>query len=274
MVKQTLPPRMATDSPQLNDLASQPSGVLPGTTFASESRSKQSDTDSAFALSSTGQPSHVDGPLVNNRATTLTLFSPPQLLHSPLLPSLYRTINNAFRRSHERSNSRLEFDRLSYQGQLHDELGTKPGTFTYVLSYSGTDDVVATASAKPHAINARKDSTWLRLEPIPDGKEAWELSTMAVDPSLQRQGLASYLMRVTEEEVKRRFTSDVASKEGKKLVLVITTVKERNEAFYMRKEFKRDYEIWYPPGTVSQDNGLHVLFMSKEVEVLEYRQAS
>ena len=244
-------------------------GIIPGTTFAEKNEKAQEDDT---------EPPSSPGPQVNDKPTTLTLFTPPQLAHSPLLPSLYKLVNDAFRIGHERDNNRFGTDRLQYEGQLHDELGNKPGTFTYVLSYSGTDEVVATASAKPHAASLQfhkpgeilnpkngKDTTWTRLAPIAEGKEAWELSTMAVDPTLQRQGLAGYLMGVTEGEVKRRFCLDGAG--GGELVLVIATVKERNGDFYARRGFGVDYEVWYEKGHVGSERGFHVVFMSKEVEV-------
>jgi GNAT superfamily N-acetyltransferase len=270
---------MAIESPQPNGTDSQPpidaNGILPGTTFAEKDKSIQAND-----THSTTEPQSSSGPQVHGKSTTLTLFSPTQLARSPLLPSLYRIVNDAFRVGHERNNNRFGTERLQYEGQLHDELGNKPGTFTYILCYSGTDEVVATASAKPHAAELRfkqpgeivnlkngKDTTWTRLAPIAEGKEAWELSTMAVNPSLQRQGLAGYLMRVMEEEVKRRFKAGSGGAEGKDLVLVITTVKERNEEFYARRGFGKDYEIWYDKGHVGSEQGFHVIFMSKEVEL-------
>lgn len=270
---------MAVGNPQPNETSPQPAisanGILPGTTFAEKDKTIPKDD----AYSST-EPTTFSGPQVNGKPTTLTLFSPPQLASSPLLSSLYQVVNDAFRVGHEQSRLVVGISRLQYEGQLHDELGNKPGTFTYVLSYTGTNDVVATASAKPHADELRfvkpgeitnaksgKDTTWTRLVPIAEGKEAWELSTMAVDPDLQRQGLAGFLMGVTEEEVKRRFKADQGGAEGKELLLVITTVKERKEGFYARRGFSKDYEIWYDKGHIGSEKGFHVIFMSKAVEL-------
>ena len=270
---------MAIESPLPNRATPQPSidsnGILPGTTFA-ETNHKTRDDDAQ----STTEPQSTSGPQVSGKPTTLTLFSPSQLASSPLLPSLYKVVNEAFREGHERSGLIVPRSRLQYEGQLHDELGNKPETFTYVLHYSGTNEVVATASAKPHAAELQfrkpgeitnpkngKDTTWTRLAPIDEGKEAWELSTMAVDPALQRQGLAGFLMRLTEEEVKRRVKAAGGAAEGKELVLVIASGKERNEEFYARRGFSKDYEIWYDKGHIGSVKEFHVIFMSKAVDM-------
>ena len=216
-----------------------------------------------------GGPESFDGPVINGKATALTLFSPFQLAKSPLLPALYTLINDAFRIGHEKSGHRVSTSRLRYDGQLNDELGDKPGTFTYVLCFAGTNDVIATASAKPHAVDLSvavgERSMWMRWAAIDESKEAWELSTMAVAEDVQRQGLAGYLMNITEDEVRRRFIASSIS--GKQLTLVITTVKERNFAFYSNKGYTMDYEMAYDKGHIGSEMPFHVVFMSKPVDI-------
>ena len=247
------------------------STIRPGTTFA-ESGEKTEDKYW------TPEAQSFDGPQVNGRSTTLTLFSPLQLASSSMLPSLYGVINDAFRGAYEKKNIKPAKSRLQYDGQLQDELGNKPGTFTFVLHYSGTDEVVATASGKPHTSELQvasisntaspeeaKRTMWKRLAPIPEDKVAWELSTMAVDSTAQGHGLAGYLMRLTEEEVRRRhMTSGCASE--KQLILVITANKERVGQFYLQRGFTKDYEIWYEKGYVENERGFNIVFMSKPVE--------
>lgn len=237
--------------------------ILPGTSFAEKNNEVQPE------LYSASEPQSFDGPQINGRSTTLTLFSPPQLSTSPLLPSLYQIVNDAFRDGHEKTKITMSGTRLSYDGQLNDELGNNPGTFTYVLYYTGTNNVVATASAKPHAVNLKVANgeriMWKRYAPIAEGKEAWELSTMAVDVTLQRQGLAGYLMKITEDEVKKRYRASGDS--GKQLILVITTVKERMFEFYLKRGFKWDYENFYEQGHNGAQVAFHVVFMSKEVDL-------
>ena len=91
------------------------------------------------------------------------------------------------------------------------------------------------------------------------------LSTMAVRDDVQRQGHAGYLMQVTEDEVRRRFIASGVSE--RELILVITTVKERNFEFYSRKGYTLDYEIFYDKEHSRAEDGFHVAFMSKAVSL-------
>ena len=260
---------MAHVVPQTNGFAEPSDGrvhdILPGTTFP-EKREPRQDVPNSIST-----PLSFPGPEVNSRPTTVTLFSPSQLVGSPLLPSFHSVVNKAYQRSHEKNGAiLLDGARFSYEGQFLDELANAPGTFTFIIYYTDTDDVVGTASAKRHIgkVNvAGEDSTFTRLSPAPADTDAWELSTMAVDPELQRQGLAAYLMRLTEDEVKRRFVADCPGARSKRLVMMITTVKEINEPFYLRRGFMRDYEIWYDQGHLGSECGFHIEFMSKTVNV-------
>lgn len=240
-------------------------GYLPGITFPEKLETTQ-DPESQ------PEPTSFPGPPVNSRPTTVALLSPQQLRHSPLYPSLFQVINFAFDGGHKKEGLFLvNSKRLRSDTQLFDELSNAPGTFTYIIYYTGTNDVIGTASGKRYLGRVKvveKDydeataraNTWKRFGPVPDGTSAWELSTMAVDPSLQRQGLAGYLMRITEDEIKRRFNALAAGEaEGEKrptrLVTMITTIKERNFEFYSRRGFVEDYEMRYEKGWFDSDNG-------------------
>ena len=252
-------------------------GILPGTTFPQKIQEPQNPPDPDSA------PLSFDGPHVNGRPTTVTIFSPSQLAKSTLLNSLINVIIEAFRGGHEQDKVvYVNRDRFQYDGQFLDELSNAPGTFTYVVHYSGTNDVVATASAKryigevsiveqqnAHNSDNFKTNTWKRIWYVPDDTEAWELSTMAVDPKLQRQGLAGYLMRMTEDEVKRRSVASSSDAMSKQLVLYITTIKEINGPFYSRRGFKKDYEVCYEKGHLGGDSGFHIAHMSRVAEMGE-----
>lgn len=238
-------------------------GYLPGITFPEKPETTQQPEP-------LDEPLSFPGPPVNGRETTVTLFTPLQLRHSPLYPSLHKIINDAFDGGHKQSGIFLvNSKRLRSDTQLFDELGSVPGTFTYIIYYSGTNDVVGTASGKRYLGRVKvvekvdddtaRANTWKRFGPVPDGTAAWELSTMAVDPSLQRQGLAGYLMKLTEDEIRRRFTA-LAAEDGNnvkptRLLTMITTIKERNFEFYRRRGFVEDYETKYGPGWFDSDNG-------------------
>ena len=238
-------------------------------------------TEQAQPASSSGSPQDsFNGPNVNGRPTTVALFSAAQLAGSRLLPSLYNVINKAFRGGHVKDGVTLVGDdRLVYENQFLDELGNAPDTFVYALYYSSTDTIVGTASAKRYLGNTisktfdksktEKGDTFKRRGSVPPNSEAWELSTMAVDPSLQRQGVAAYLMKLVDAEVKRRFTvgmqarQDLDSAFPKQLIMRITTIKEQNEAFYSKRGFFKDYEIAYPKGHLGSERGFTVIHMSK-----------
>lgn len=252
-----------------------PNGLFPGTTFP------EKVDDAGHLPNPSATPPSFEGPQVNGRSTTVTLFAPSQLAKSPLLPSLVGVIILAFRhQGHEKDGATVvNSDRFQYDGQLLDELSNAPGTFTYVLYYSGTEEVVATASAKRYmgAVEVieppnkqteknEKGNTFTRFWTVPDDTEAWELSTMAVDAKAQKQGLAGYLMRLTEDEVKRRFRVANSDTPVKKLVQMITTIKEVNGVFYSKKGFTKDYEKWYEPGHLGSENGFTIIHMSKLLE--------
>jgi len=149
-----------------------------------------------------------------------------------------------------------------------------------VISYTGTNDVVATASGKRYlgAVNIVEPSelstrdvanTFKRFGLVADGTEAWELSTMAVDPGLQRQGLAGYLMKLTEDEIKRSFKATHGGHDKMKLLILLTTIKEINEEFYAKRGFTLDYEVVYPIGHLGGETGFTVGHFSREVKAGE-----
>ena len=261
--------RMANNCRPLGGTAAQDretdNEILPGTTFPEKANGTQIDP------ASKPTPLSSEGPQVNGRSTTIKLFSPSQLVGSPLLPSLYKVILDAFWISDHPDGAALtNGNRFSYDGQFLDELGNAPGTFCYILYYSGTAEVIGTASAKRYIgkINEAKDgTTFVRLGPVAPDVEAWELSTMAVDVKLQRQGLASYLMKLVEDEMKRRFLADCSDPSSKQLRQMITTIKEKNEPFYLRRGFAKDYEMFYEKGHMGSETGFTVIHMSRPVQV-------
>ena len=130
------------------------------------------------------------------------------------------------------------------------------------MCWKDTDDVIATASGKIYKGDNivvdkydHDNNPWSRHGPVPPDAEAWELSTMAVDPKLQRKGIAKYLMELTEAEIKRTFRRRVEKLKGrgedppKRLVMMITTVWEVNGAFYSKRGYRENYETFHPPGT-------------------------
>lgn len=247
----------------MNGHINDPNGIIPGTTFPDKASQPYDSPISESPLS-------FPGPDVRGRETTVTAYSPQQLRHSPLLPTLYEVINEAFNAGHQlEGENLLKGTRLRYDGQLFDELGNGPGTFTYIIYFSGTSEVIGTASGKRYLGRGKvvdvvdhetaRANTWRRYGPVPAGTIAYELSTMAIDPKQQRQGIAGFLMKLCEDEMKRRFKllADEAEDDAKptQLLEMLTSVKEKNMAFYARRGFVMDYETAYPKGWFDSDNG-------------------
>lgn len=189
-----------------------PQDLLPGITVPEKVDSSATESQ----LLATEEPESFPGPDVNGRPTVVTKFTPTQLAKSSLVKSLYNTINQAFHEGHRQSGHLLvDRARLRTDNQLFDELGNAPGTITYVVYYKDTQQVVATASGKRYLGRAHiveKDltqeqkwaNTWKRFGLLEPGTAAWELSTMAVDPNSQKQGLAGYLMKLVDVSHRRR----------------------------------------------------------------------
>lgn len=150
-------------------------------------------------------------------------------------------------------------ERLRYVGQFVDDLAEAPEAMVYIIYYSGTNDIAATATVKRYLGNDTPLSEiphpWHRVGPVPPNTEAWELKTMAVDPALQGQGLAGYLMRLVESAVIRRFKdSRQRSKTARsdRLVMMLTATKEKYGAFYEKRGFVEDYAVQYEKGHAGQ----------------------
>ncbi|KAL1591181.1 hypothetical protein WHR41_00123 [Cladosporium halotolerans] len=217
------------------------------------------------------------GPTIDNRPTTATLYQSKDLLAAGQIPGMYDLINVAFAFSHNRAGLFPDDSfRLQSHGQLIEALSADD-TFTYVVSYTDTGVAIGVASAKryhetlePQEVTIDNPAgAWKRTGFSDPNTEGWELSVMAVNPSLQRKGLAGLLMELVEGEVKKRFL--VARVErglpGLKLVMMLTTAKEVNEGFYKRKGYSLDYETFHGPGWFGSSKGFHIAHMSKQVEL-------
>lgn len=250
------------------------SKLIPGTTFpaiGSETVTRASHTSIQV------QPQSHPGPLVHNKPTTVTLYESRDLEAAGLIPGLHDLINDAFAISHNRSGTMLASSlRLQSHRQLVLELSGS-GTFTYVITYAGTNTVIGVASAKRYKSTASRQpakmdvpkSAFTRTGASEPSTEGFELSSMAVSPSLQRQGLAGLLMNLVEAEVKRRFliTRAETGNPDLGLVMLLTTVKEINWEFYTRRDYQPDYETFHGPGWYGSENGFTVVHMSKKVVV-------
>lgn len=223
------------------------------------------------------QPSSQPGPAIHNKPTNISLYASRDLEAAGLIPAMHDLINEAFINSHSRSGA-MSADalRLRSHQQLVGEL-SGPGTFTYVITYTETKTVIGVASAKCYKTSGSRQppriedpkSAFIRTGASEPNTEGWELSSMAISPSLQRQGLAGLLMGLVEAEVTRRFllARDEGERSGVGLVMLLSTVKEINWDFYSRRHYEADYETFHGPGWHGSAEGFTVVHMSKRIAV-------
>lgn len=84
---------------------------------------------------------------------------------------------------------------------------------------------------------------------------------MAVDPALQGQGLASQLLDLTIEEIKKRERGE------KEVVLLLSTMKAMNEGFYARRGWTASNTRVFPRGTSGSRDGFAVVEMYRLVRL-------
>lgn len=275
------PESESLDGTEASPLPHELDTAIPGTTYPAYNRQPTA-----------GRVETLEGPIINGRATTIALYAPPKLMDVRLLCSVYELINHSFRVQHTRHQTiPMHVDRLQYPQQFLDQVGTDPGTFTYVGFYTGTFEAFATASAHRYIApvvevdQVAGRNIFSRVKAPGQGAgEYWELKIMGVDPSIQRQGLAGRLMKLCEDQIRRVASTSQSSErsngvdavdgsyvgtriqEQPALYMVLTTVTESNYEFYSRRGYIKDYETYHPPGTLWSETGFHVVHMSKPIE--------
>ncbi|MCJ1353962.1 MAG: hypothetical protein MMC33_003949 [Icmadophila ericetorum] len=226
--------------------------------------------------------------LINHRPFEVHLLSNARLTQFPLLCQVLSVINQAFTSCHVVGTKEYfppNQPRIRSPQELVEDLG--PDCFTIVVTQSMeelTDSqsldlnrhlilrrVLGTASCRPFIrprvvmnVEPAPISPWVpkvALEKLDDPSVSqWELKLMAVDPSLQRQGLASKMIDLVIEEIKRRVGG------GKREVwMVFTTMKEFNEAYYSKRGCVSVSETVIEPGTRNSRDGFTILEMAKRI---------
>ena len=95
-----------------------------------------------------------------------------------------------------------------------------------------------------------------------DNQSRWELLAFGTDVSLMGQGLAGQLTELTNAEIRRR-----AAAEGKtKIVLMLSTMRDVNEPYYLKRGYKTMSVKTFPPGTQGSKDGFSVAEMVKVLE--------
>ena len=201
------------------------------------------------------------------------LLDSPKLSKSQYLDGLKVLLDDVFTWAHTKAVPGKEFlpatvGRLeSGPQQLVSELG--PDGFCIIM-FEGKvgGKIIATASAKPYkptkeGTSYGSDTNMLFKRP-PGAKETmdaevvgsdvenqsrWELLAFATDIELMGKGIAGQLAEMTNVEVRKR-----AASEGKtKVVLMLSTMKDLNEPYYLKRGF-RTYEREIFPAWSSRES--------------------
>ncbi|SMR61859.1 unnamed protein product [Zymoseptoria tritici ST99CH_1E4] len=220
-------------------------------------------------------PRLIPGPLIHGLKTTASIFSVPQLVQSPFLPSLLSTINQAFAASHSLRPELFLQSHGPRLSSIEDFLSNlqDPDSSIIIVSRPGSDEVIATSSARRYigppvkdlaAVEVKK-SPWTRTIEVEPGAEEWELKLMATQPDVQGQGVAAWMMALVEREIVARSQAKWAAREGEaavpRLKMVLCTLRELKGEFYLRRGYVKDYET-------SRGDGFqfHILHLSKTIE--------
>ncbi|KAK1091654.1 hypothetical protein LTR48_005871, partial [Friedmanniomyces endolithicus] len=115
--------------------------LLPGTTIPGQ------HTREHPAENGVSPPHSFPGPTIDGRQTTTTLYEPAQLALSPIIPTLYRLINKAFKHSHNSIGIPFQGERLQTESEYLKQVGADPGTFVYITTWTDSGEPVATAGA-------------------------------------------------------------------------------------------------------------------------------
>jgi len=227
------------------------------------------------ALTTSKPPAVSKSITVNGEPALISLHSTPELAESPYLPLIRSVINAAYRAGS--FNGPLEYlpasvVRLNSETQLLDEIG--PDAFTILVNSSMEHpaglQVYASASARPftgladaghmdEAVRTFKRSA--PIAPMDPNIEQWELLLMAVDVSLQKQGIAGKLMGMVEDEIRRR-----SSGNGREVHVILSTMKERNFEYYRKKGYVLTAEKKFGKGVHGSRDGFTVAEMMKKLE--------
>lgn len=94
-----------------------------------------------------------------------------------------------------------------------------------------------------------------------DNVPRFEVVTVCVHPEYQKQGLAEKLLERVAEEVGFQVKSQ---NKGPDFKLVVRTMKEINEAYWLSKGFKPVGEKFFEPGLFGSPTGFHILDLTRD----------
>lgn len=160
-----------------------------------------------------------------------------------------------------------------------------------VTDHGQAKKVIALGSAKPYKLPKEREfygsSTNMLFKRDPqdasgDGVDyvKWELVAFATDPAGQRQGLATQLTAITVAEIQRRVDEERAATKLRqevnsdtlcggvkpKIELMLSTMAELNEGYYLKKGWKTTSKKNLGPGTEGSKYGFSIAEMVKVLE--------
>ena len=95
------------------------------------------------------------------------------------------------------------------------------------------------------------------------GMQKVEVVAVAVDPGLQKSGLASRVIKLVDDELKEK-----TKQEGRQEVkLMVRTGKEHNEVYWTKKGYRTVGEMKFRAGDFGSLTGFVVLDMERVLEV-------
>ena len=230
----------------------------------------------------------IPGPKVNGKKTLVHLLNGTTLASSPLLPLFKNPVNAAYSTAHPPWISALHV-RLTDEASLLRSLTTE--SFTYALFYEederDTPGVLATGSARPFHWKPPEEQDprnatffWAQDLSADSNYEVWELKLLAVDPTMQKQGLATLLLGLLETEIRRRFEEkklldtkawSTARNSGssnavavrRKLKIVLMTIFEMNGEWYAKRGYKIFDQRSRERGFLGSETGFSIGMMVK-----------
>lgn len=197
-------------------------------------------------------------PLINGQPTTLLALTHGDLASSPLLEPLREMMNAGFFATHKDFWT-ADVPRFSSTEQLLSELHSE--ATMYVLTLDGNPTrVVGTVTDEPYVYH--EDNEWApRLEGDGVGEYRRCVRLLVTDPSLQGQGLGSWLMKHVESAVGQRGEAAGA----KAVHWVLATVGEVNAAFYTRRGWRTTTSAYVSAGKQKNMIPLTVVTMDRVI---------
>lgn len=235
------------------------------------------------------EPRIAAGPALDGLITQVVILDPLRVDQADYHDDLICLINAAFRTAKSRTNILNEEIRIPLDTQFSQHVSTGLGAFVLVLQAhqaDGRNRILATVSARCRAIKPVQD---LASQPAQHGQPLtadavfsrfeighardptvvfWEMKLLAVDPTVQRKGLAGWLVNAVEEEIVRRCAqSDLQHKAIMHVVVLLTTIRELNGEFYRKRGYLYDSERHYEAGVLNSEGAFTVVHMSKKMAV-------